>query len=192
MPSMATMSKGMLRCGTVVHNAEEASRGWRLRVEVPESLMPCVVPQGSITLHGVSLTVAHRDENFGRGGFDSRDVGTNESGAAAKSVTRFILRPMCCVEPWCKLFARWGWAQPLLADQSKCLGLVVFLTSFEHKQGQVVGLSGATQDGGTVQFKLIDQTCGVGVGPNLGQGSLHIGLCRLGHDSAIRNRRSAG
>ena len=29
-------------CGTVVHNAEEASRGWRLRVAVPESLMPCV------------------------------------------------------------------------------------------------------------------------------------------------------
>ena len=38
------------------------SRGWRIRVEVPESLMPCVVPQGSITLHGVSLTVAYRDE----------------------------------------------------------------------------------------------------------------------------------
>lgn len=55
----------------------------------------------------------------------------------------------------------------------------MFLTSFEAQEGQVVGLSGATQDGGTVQFKLIDQTCGVGVGPNLGQGSLHIGLCRI-------------
>ena len=49
-------------CGTVLHNGEDASRGWRLRVEVPQSLMACVVPQGSITLHGVSLTVAHRDE----------------------------------------------------------------------------------------------------------------------------------
>jgi riboflavin synthase len=49
-------------CGTVLHNGEDASRGWRLRVEVPPSLMASVVPQGSITLHGVSLTVAHRDE----------------------------------------------------------------------------------------------------------------------------------
>ncbi len=50
-------------CGTVLENGDDASRGWRLRVAVPESLMACVVSQGSITLHGVSLTVAHRDEN---------------------------------------------------------------------------------------------------------------------------------
>lgn len=49
-------------CGTVLQNGDDAARGWRLRVAVPESLMACVVPQGSITLHGVSLTVAHRDE----------------------------------------------------------------------------------------------------------------------------------
>ena len=47
-------------CGVVSANESKGARGWRLCVDVPEALMDSIVPQGSITLHGVSLTVATR------------------------------------------------------------------------------------------------------------------------------------
>lgn len=38
--------------------AGAAQTDWRLRIELPESLIRYVVPQGSITIEGISLTVA--------------------------------------------------------------------------------------------------------------------------------------
>lgn len=41
--------------------AVDRSDGWRVRVRPPTELMPCIVPKGSVTMDGVSLTVAAVD-----------------------------------------------------------------------------------------------------------------------------------
>lgn len=43
---------------TPITPSEPATTDWRLRIELPESLARYVVPQGSITIEGISLTVA--------------------------------------------------------------------------------------------------------------------------------------
>jgi riboflavin synthase len=43
---------------TPITPSEPAATDWRLRIELPESLARYVVPQGSITIEGISLTVA--------------------------------------------------------------------------------------------------------------------------------------
>jgi riboflavin synthase len=42
--------------GTVVSVRTEGE--WRVEIEAPEALMPCVVPKGSVAVDGVSLTLA--------------------------------------------------------------------------------------------------------------------------------------
>ena len=49
--------------GTVV-SVQDDGFARRLRVELPQQLMRYVVPQGSITLHGVSLTVADLGDSW--------------------------------------------------------------------------------------------------------------------------------
>ncbi len=44
--------------------SEPATTDWRLRIELPEALARYVVPQGSITIEGISLTVAALQGNF--------------------------------------------------------------------------------------------------------------------------------
>ncbi len=46
---------------TPITPAEPATSDWRLRLQLPEALTRYVVPQGSITLEGISLTVAAID-----------------------------------------------------------------------------------------------------------------------------------
>jgi len=46
--------------GRVVSNGE-SSLGWRLKVDVPPDLMPCMPPKGSVCVDGVSLTIADAD-----------------------------------------------------------------------------------------------------------------------------------
>jgi riboflavin synthase len=48
----------LLAITPVTPNAPETETDWRLRVELPEALTRYVVPQGSITIEGISLTVA--------------------------------------------------------------------------------------------------------------------------------------
>ena len=43
---------------TPIHPDEPATTDWRLRLELPEALTRYVVPQGSITIEGISLTIA--------------------------------------------------------------------------------------------------------------------------------------
>lgn len=38
---------------------------WRIRITPPADLMPCLVPKGSVTVDGVSLTIAHVDPGGG-------------------------------------------------------------------------------------------------------------------------------
>jgi riboflavin synthase len=45
--------------GTVTH--VQTGADWRLAVRAPAELMPCIAPKGSITVDGVSLTVASVD-----------------------------------------------------------------------------------------------------------------------------------
>jgi riboflavin synthase len=49
---------GKLLSLAAVHPEVEET-DWRLTIELPPSLLPHVVPQGSITINGISLTVAH-------------------------------------------------------------------------------------------------------------------------------------
>ena len=48
---------------TAIHPAEPLTSDWRLRIQLPPALTRYVVPQGSITIEGISLTVAslHND-----------------------------------------------------------------------------------------------------------------------------------
>jgi riboflavin synthase len=41
-----------------INEADPAATDWRLRLQLPEDLVRYVVPQGSITIEGISLTVA--------------------------------------------------------------------------------------------------------------------------------------
>ncbi len=45
--------------GTIA--AIDREPGWRVRIEPPGDLLPCIAPKGSITLAGVSLTIAAVD-----------------------------------------------------------------------------------------------------------------------------------
>ena len=44
--------------GRVLSNREESDRGWILKVEVPDTVGGYLIEKGSITIDGVSLTVA--------------------------------------------------------------------------------------------------------------------------------------
>jgi riboflavin synthase len=51
--------------GEVVTNADPGDgTGWRLTFKVPEALLPCVIPKGSIAVDGVSLTVASIEQKI--------------------------------------------------------------------------------------------------------------------------------
>ena len=120
-------------CGTVLHNGEDASRGWRLRVEVPPSLMASVVPQGSITLHGVSLTVAHRDETSVEVALipetlERTNLGHLQVGDPIHVETDVLCRTVV------QTVRSLGLTPDLLADQSSRFGLLVFLTSFKAQK----------------------------------------------------------
>jgi riboflavin synthase len=52
----------LLALDPITPNASETD--WRLRIELPESLTRYVVPQGSITIEGISLTVASIIDNI--------------------------------------------------------------------------------------------------------------------------------
>jgi riboflavin synthase len=52
----------LLALDPITPNAPETD--WRLRIELPESLIRYVVPQGSITIEGISLTVASIVDNI--------------------------------------------------------------------------------------------------------------------------------
>ena len=49
---------------TAIEPGAPQTTDWRLRLQLPESLLRYVIPQGSITVNGISLTVAaiHHDE----------------------------------------------------------------------------------------------------------------------------------
>src|SRR5262249_43726067 len=49
--------------GTVT-SLEPEGDGWRYSVKVPPEIAKYVVPKGSITIDGVSLTVAHWEDNI--------------------------------------------------------------------------------------------------------------------------------
>ncbi|MBK7404841.1 MAG: riboflavin synthase [Phycisphaerales bacterium] len=49
--------------GRVVGVATEGE--WRVRIEPPSELMPCIIPKGSVAVDGVSLTVASVDPGAG-------------------------------------------------------------------------------------------------------------------------------
>lgn len=51
--------EGTGRVTKVVRPEDDGSGGeWRIRIETPPALMPCIVPKGSVAIEGVSLTVA--------------------------------------------------------------------------------------------------------------------------------------
>ncbi len=54
---------GTLLAVEAVNPADEANTDWRLRLAVPAELSRYVAPQGSITVDGISLTVAHIDDD---------------------------------------------------------------------------------------------------------------------------------
>ncbi|MGN6367028.1 MAG: riboflavin synthase [Phycisphaerae bacterium] len=41
-----------------IASVKEDARDWRITFQVPADLMPCIVPKGSITVDGVSMTIA--------------------------------------------------------------------------------------------------------------------------------------
>ncbi|MEL6795462.1 MAG: riboflavin synthase, partial [Planctomycetota bacterium] len=47
---------------------------WRITIKAPSELMPCITPKGSITIDGVSLTVAEVDVGAGTFGVASPSV----------------------------------------------------------------------------------------------------------------------
>ena len=52
--------------GRVTHldpESSESGKSWRFGVEVPEDFAPYIVPEGSITIDGISLTVARWNNN---------------------------------------------------------------------------------------------------------------------------------
>lgn len=44
--------------GVAIIDTVTKDEGWRIRIRPPAALMPCITPKGSITIDGVSLTVA--------------------------------------------------------------------------------------------------------------------------------------
>lgn len=45
----------------IVHRVSDYAKDWRLAIRAPLELMSCIVPKGSITIDGVSLTIAATD-----------------------------------------------------------------------------------------------------------------------------------
>jgi riboflavin synthase len=44
--------------GTIQSNGDEASEGWKMKIQPPAEVAPFLVDRGSVTVEGVSLTIA--------------------------------------------------------------------------------------------------------------------------------------
>ena len=64
--------------GTVA-SAEPDGIARRLRIELPDELLPFVVERGSIAIEGVSLTIAEIEGVLGRGLADPRDARAHDT-----------------------------------------------------------------------------------------------------------------
>ncbi len=78
------MVQGHVSAVAEIRSVEQRGENWLLRIELPEQLMPLVVPEGSIAVDGVSLTVAS---------IERREIGINIVPHTAKHTNLVTFDP---------------------------------------------------------------------------------------------------